>query len=381
MPWQAPPVIDFDDLPEYRWNFWKVGLKEDDLFGSLHHMFDEQVPLLDPLTFHHTVDNLASSTQDKDKFLCALENKKVEHLDIIGQMRYYIFTRVMEGHSAFDENQLHWFLHLHRFGSLNSLIFFLASLLHLVPIKEPPFLAKESPPTGTSQSPTPPNQTSLPDSHHLSSSSSVSDRGPVAQQEPRTKRGRQIEPSDQRREEPPSPRVGKKRTFEDDRQGQRKRQRGGSIPELKITNPGILVKTTEKKSRSSKSRGVGEAGLHNATNASKPTVPKTTHSLRRSARLSNEGTPMSSPSSEPQGAATNCQGEGVAEPAEKPNGVDGPCGARVGRDQGTSGLCQPTAHAAAARPGRRRRVLRSARQPQGIPTAAAGAAGAGSGVA
>lgn len=140
MRWQEAPHVDFDSQAEYRWNFDNVGLQEADLFESLHSKFNEHVPLLDPDTFHHLVDDLATNTSTKAEFFDKLEERRLEQLSVLSKMRNRVYARVLQGHSKFNDDQFHWFMHLHRYGGVNSLVFFLGSLVGLSPVNTPPYL-------------------------------------------------------------------------------------------------------------------------------------------------------------------------------------------------------------------------------------------------
>ncbi|RSL88485.1 hypothetical protein CDV31_016045 [Fusarium ambrosium] len=129
MTWKPRPNIDFEDQPEFRWPYRRVGLDEDELFGSLDDQFDERIPLLDPVTFHHEIQDIASHAHDKDDFLCQAKDRVNRHAQTIDDMLYGLFITIMEGRSSLSQTQQYKFVHFHQYRSLNSIAVFLSSVV------------------------------------------------------------------------------------------------------------------------------------------------------------------------------------------------------------------------------------------------------------
>ncbi|KAJ4176972.1 hypothetical protein NW767_015268 [Fusarium falciforme] len=129
MSWQHRPHIDFQDQPEFRWPYWRVGLNEDDLFSSLYDQFNERTPLLDPVTFHHENHHVASNTDDNDEFPRQVDERIKRHAQTIDELLYDLFITIMEGRSSLNRTQQHKFVYFHQYRSLKSLAVFLSSVV------------------------------------------------------------------------------------------------------------------------------------------------------------------------------------------------------------------------------------------------------------
>lgn len=130
MPWRPPPVVDFDQQPEYRWPFWKVGLDEASLFGELHERFNTtRMFIQDPDAFHHDVNDIARHVSDKADFFARMQQRRDQRLDELKEIRENILHFVLSGHQRMDDDQIFYYLRLNRFATLDCLVALCASFL------------------------------------------------------------------------------------------------------------------------------------------------------------------------------------------------------------------------------------------------------------
>ncbi|KAH6988715.1 hypothetical protein EDB80DRAFT_730826 [Ilyonectria destructans] len=130
MPWRPPPVVDFDQQPEYRWPFWKVGLDEAALFGELHERFNTtRMFIQDPDAFHHDVNDIARHASDKADFLSRMQQRRDQRLDELKEIRENIFHFILSGHQRINDDQMFYYLRLNRFATLDCLVALCASFL------------------------------------------------------------------------------------------------------------------------------------------------------------------------------------------------------------------------------------------------------------
>ncbi|KAF4509341.1 hypothetical protein G6O67_003519 [Ophiocordyceps sinensis] len=132
MPWRGPPVADFDQQPQYRWQFWQVGLQEDDLFGELHQRFNTMPHpgyIQDPDAFHNDVASIARDATDKQVFLAHLQKRRDERLAELSNFRHKLFRLLRVGFTRLSDDQLFHLSRHDRFASLDTVVGLYASLL------------------------------------------------------------------------------------------------------------------------------------------------------------------------------------------------------------------------------------------------------------
>lgn len=130
MPWRDPPRFDFDEQPEFRWPFWQVGHKRDDLFGVLHDRFNTTSMFIqDPDAFHHDVAELASSVSGREEFLTKLQDRRDQRLNELKDFQMNIAALIMNGFNSMNDDQMKSFINLCRNASFDSLIAFWVSFL------------------------------------------------------------------------------------------------------------------------------------------------------------------------------------------------------------------------------------------------------------
>ncbi|RSL78392.1 hypothetical protein CEP51_008268 [Fusarium floridanum] len=130
MSWRKPPRVNFEEQAEFRWPFWKLGLKEDDLFGDLHERFNT-VPMFiqDPDAFHRDVNEIARQSLDKKDFYSRLQQRRDQRLDELKDMDEKIGALHLSGYNRLTNDQRFHRLRLECFASLDCLVAFFASFL------------------------------------------------------------------------------------------------------------------------------------------------------------------------------------------------------------------------------------------------------------
>ncbi|KAF4504050.1 hypothetical protein G6O67_008669 [Ophiocordyceps sinensis] len=132
MPWREPPLVDFEQEPQYRWPFWEVGCQEEDLFGELHQRFNTTpypAYIQDPESFHRDVLEIARQAHDKDDFFARMQRRRDERFAELDRFRRRLFILHNNGFNKLDDTQMHHLTRMNYFASLDSIVALYASLL------------------------------------------------------------------------------------------------------------------------------------------------------------------------------------------------------------------------------------------------------------
>jgi hypothetical protein len=118
------------DDPGWAWPAWKVGLKRDDLFTSLHDQYNTfTYTIQDPEAFHHDVYELSSDANSPDEFHRLMTARRTQRLRELNESLESLAVEIIANPKLMATDQWQHALQLFRSKSFDSMVRFFASYI------------------------------------------------------------------------------------------------------------------------------------------------------------------------------------------------------------------------------------------------------------
>lgn len=125
--------------PKWRWPSWRFNLSLKDLFGNLYEQYNKmEIPILEPVAFHHDVFELCSNAETLEDFHARLRERRAQRVEELWQCWNAVGYRVASWPPSLvnvrdtDEEAERWgaFLHFSREFSFDLLNRYFALFTH-----------------------------------------------------------------------------------------------------------------------------------------------------------------------------------------------------------------------------------------------------------
>jgi hypothetical protein len=118
------------DDPGWAWPAWKVGMKRDDLFTTLHDQYNTfTYTIQDPEAFHHDVYELSSDASTPDEFHRLMTARRNQRLRELNESLESLAVEIIANPELMATDQWQHALQLFRSKSFDSMVRFFASYI------------------------------------------------------------------------------------------------------------------------------------------------------------------------------------------------------------------------------------------------------------
>lgn len=99
-----PTNVDYSHA-QWTWPLWKFNLRLDELFGSLYDQYNTiQIPILEPLAFHHDVSDVCSSAATLEEFHAQLKERREQRVQELRECWKAVSVGIATWPPALDRN-------------------------------------------------------------------------------------------------------------------------------------------------------------------------------------------------------------------------------------------------------------------------------------